>query len=157
MAVHARAYAQVRGYPQRNAGEDFYLLNKLAKVDTIHRLGAPEITIQARASHRVPFGTGPALAKIPDRSNAYLSYAPASFELLQEVLHGIAAVIAGGPWTASGNADIVLGELGFFEVLGKARRQHRRPETLRKALHQWFDGKTSRCSIHWPRCWDPRS
>ena len=28
-------YAQVRGFPKKNAGEDFYLLNKLAKIKPV--------------------------------------------------------------------------------------------------------------------------
>jgi hypothetical protein len=148
MAMHGQAYAKVRGYPRRNAGEDFYLLNKLAKVDPIHRLAAPEIVIHARRSQRVPFGTGPALANIPDRPEAYLSYAAASFELLREVLHGMAGVVAGGSWSASRSTDAVLAELGFFEALQAAQRQQRRPDTLRKALHQWFDGFRTLRFIH---------
>ena len=34
-AIHAETYAQVRGYPKRNAGEDFHLLNKIAKTNSI--------------------------------------------------------------------------------------------------------------------------
>ena len=41
LAVDATSYAKVRGFPRRNAAEDFYLLNKLAKVGWIRRLRAP--------------------------------------------------------------------------------------------------------------------
>ena len=34
--IHSHAYAAVRGMPLRNAAEDFYLLNKLAKVGPVH-------------------------------------------------------------------------------------------------------------------------
>ncbi len=147
-AVHAQAYAKVRGYPRRNAGEDFYLLNKLAKVDTIHRLNAPQIIIQARRSSRVPFGTGPALEKISDSASTFTSYAPASFELLAQVLGGIVAVDAGEPWQGSDEADAALNELGFFQALHNAERQHHRPGTLGKALHQWFDAFRTLRFIH---------
>ena len=60
-AVSANAYASVRGVPIRGAGEDFYLLNKLAKVGAIHRATGAGVTITARQSSRVPFGTGPAV------------------------------------------------------------------------------------------------
>ena len=155
MAVHANAYAKVRGYPRRNAGEDFYLLNKLAKVDGVRSLPAPEITIQARVSHRVPFGTGPALAKIPDQAMSYPSYAAPSFEMLAEVLRGIATVVTGAPWSASARTDAVLRELGFFEALHNAEQQHRRADTLRKALHQWFDGFRTLRFIHECRRFHP--
>ena len=35
ISVQARHYAMVRGVPKRAAGEDFYLLNKLAKVGRV--------------------------------------------------------------------------------------------------------------------------
>ena len=60
-AVSANAYAKVRGVPLRSAGEDFYLLNKLAKVGLIHRASGVGVTITSRQSSRVPFGTGPAV------------------------------------------------------------------------------------------------
>ena len=92
IAIHAQTYAQVRGYPQRNAGEDFYLLNKAAKVAPVTVKPEINIEVQARLSHRVPFGTGPALKKItqllqacPDGSS-YLSYHPKTFTLLGQAL-----------------------------------------------------------------------
>ncbi|MAI77666.1 MAG: hypothetical protein CL917_01850 [Deltaproteobacteria bacterium] len=63
MAVHANAYAKVRGFPRREAAEDFYLLNKLAKLGSIQQLGGPRIEPSSRASNRVPFGTGAAIEK----------------------------------------------------------------------------------------------
>ena len=54
LAIDATSYAKVRGFPRRNAAEDFYLLNKLAKVGWIRRLKGPVIEIEARASTRVP-------------------------------------------------------------------------------------------------------
>ena len=147
-AVHAQAYAKVRGYPRRNAGEDFYLLNKLAKVDTIHGLDASPVVIQARRSNRVPFGTGVALAKIPDSAQAYASYASASFEMLREVLASLDAVVAGEPWQGSPEADAILETLGFFRALDNARRQSRSPLTLGKAVHQWFDAFRTLRFIH---------
>ena len=65
-AFNAEAYAAVRGMPLRSAAEDFYILNKLAKVAPVHRATGPMVTIEARTSSRVPFGTGPAVQKLTD-------------------------------------------------------------------------------------------
>ncbi|MCP4044824.1 MAG: hypothetical protein GY732_02400, partial [Gammaproteobacteria bacterium] len=58
MAVNADHYARVRGFPKRAAGEDFYLLNKLAKVGSVLQLASgPDckpIVIESRRSDRVP-------------------------------------------------------------------------------------------------------
>ena len=64
IAINADHYAKVRGFPRRNAGEDFYLLNKLAKTGAIDQLTGPLIEISGRLSERVPFGTGVGIKKI---------------------------------------------------------------------------------------------
>ena len=58
-------YCQVRGFAKKKlAGEDFYFLNKLRKIASIHQRQTKAIIIRARLSQRVPFGTGPAVSKI---------------------------------------------------------------------------------------------
>lgn len=61
MVVSLEYYAKVRGMPKRLAGEDFHLLNKIAKDSSITTLSSPSLTIVARISQRTPFGTGQAL------------------------------------------------------------------------------------------------
>ncbi len=48
IAISADAYAKVRGFPRRAAGEDFYLLNKLAKVGAVTRLRGECIELESR-------------------------------------------------------------------------------------------------------------
>ncbi|RDH45479.1 hypothetical protein [Zooshikella ganghwensis] len=89
LAIHSEAYTKVRGFPCRNAGEDFYCLNKLAKVGKIISLRGQPITIDARLSDRVPFGTGPALHSISTLSEPkkdYLYYNPECFDALKKLL-----------------------------------------------------------------------
>ncbi|MCY4427506.1 MAG: hypothetical protein OXC05_10825 [Halieaceae bacterium] len=145
IAIHAETYAKVRGVPKRNAGEDFHLLNKAAKVAPVHRLRRPEISIRARLSQRVPFGTGPALADMGDTAD-YRSYAPQSFACLAEAIAHIERGAALPELTAA-----LLDELGFQHFIERARRQRRHPETLRKATHQWFDGLRTLRFIHLAR------
>ncbi|MCP5208858.1 MAG: hypothetical protein H7A01_16815 [Hahellaceae bacterium] len=107
LAFHLVAYAQVRGFPKRAGGEDFYLLNKLCKLKlttsmepsrTATAFPASKITsgilpldkcviaLEARESHRVPFGTGPAITKILMQTHPvddYLFYHPRIFVLLR--------------------------------------------------------------------------
>jgi len=89
IAVTPKAYAQVRGMPKRSGGEDFYFLNKLAKVGCVDSLHAPILDIEGRPSARVPFGTGPALSRIQqmeDPLKDYSCYHPLIFERLKAVL-----------------------------------------------------------------------
>jgi len=89
IAVTPLAYAQVRGMPKRSGAEDFYLLNKLAKVGCVRSLKSPVINIAGRPSHRVPFGTGPALVKLQemiDPFSNYTFYHPEIFRALKQLL-----------------------------------------------------------------------
>ena len=150
IAIHAHAYATVRGYPRRNAAEDFYLLNKTAKVSTVTCLQSPQLTLRARTSTRVPFGTGPALTKIcagldEDASGSfYLSYHPHSFALLADTLDYLDAFAADQAPPPEKIAPI-LQALGYDKVRDQVTRQYPTSERRRQVLGQWFDaGKTLR-------------
>lgn len=84
--VNVEAYAKVRGFPKKSAGEDFYLLNKIAKLGKVEFIEDCVIILDARNSDRVPFGTGPAVNKIMQLSNIdedYYYYHPEVFEGLK--------------------------------------------------------------------------
>ena len=90
LAVRANAYTQVRGFPKRAGGEDFYLLNKLAKLGPVAKLKGTCIELQSRHSNRAPFGTGPAVAKITRQEHpteSTLFYHPACYEALRALLN----------------------------------------------------------------------
>ncbi len=92
LCVDARAYLSVRGFPKRAAGEDFYLLDKLAKVGPLRRIAASPLRIRARASDRVPFGTGRRTQEIAQERAAgseLLLYSPQAFRALSAVLAGL--------------------------------------------------------------------
>lgn len=81
------AYAQARGFPQRMAGEDFYLLNKLAKLGSVRTLMHPTVALLDRPSDRVPFGTGAGVAKLLEkaaRGEQPTLYDPRVFARLRE-------------------------------------------------------------------------
>ena len=82
MCLQADAYAKVRGFPKKLAGEDFYLLNKIAKVGTVQTLEGAPIKLSGRTSDRVPFGTGVAVSLIQnnlDKGHPYEVYDPQVF------------------------------------------------------------------------------
>ena len=83
--INARHYAKVRGFPKRKAAEDFYMLNKLAKVGKVVRLRAPLVTLSSRQSTRVPFGTGAAIKRL-DEKPELLYYHPDIFQGLHHWL-----------------------------------------------------------------------
>ena len=69
IACTAEAYVGVRGMNRRTAAEDFYFLNKLAKIGKIGTVTNTTVFPSARISERVPFGTGRADAPVHDRRN----------------------------------------------------------------------------------------
>ena len=88
-ALNSAAYAAVRGVPLRSAGEDFYLLNKLAKVGPVHTARGRGVTLESRRSERAPFGTGPAVTELlraEHPSDVPIFYDARCFRVLSTVL-----------------------------------------------------------------------
>ncbi len=163
IAIHAMTYASIRGYPKRSAGEDFYLLNKARKIAPIETLLDPILTIEARLSERVPFGTGPALADIvaglhrDPSGNAYFSYHPKTFEALGSAISALQRW-AENP-TSALDADIAkrLSSLGFDRFRHNLSKQPINAVKRMQSAHDWFDGLKTLQFIHgmrstWPDC-----
>lgn len=167
IAINARAYAQVRGYPKKSGGEDFYLLNKLAKIGGIRHASNPHIRLSARLSDRVPFGTGPALQKILQLANAddFQSYHPKSFSYLKAVLTGLQQASMSNTATTAELAQALqlnpawLSELweefGCSDAISLARNNSRSDAQMRRQLMTWFDSFRSLKLIHACRRWLP--
>lgn len=163
LTLDARHYAQVRGFPKRNAAEDFYILNKLAKTGAITQLGQPVIKIRARHSDRVPFGTGPALRKINSEKNPskdYLFYHPSVFIalryflLLQDHLWSsqeLSKLLMNIPSTYRDTVRQWCETSHFEELIRKKRLMLKSEPTFRKFLHDWFDGFKTLKFIHFAR------
>lgn len=95
ISVSCSAYAAVRGFPKREAGEDFYLLNKLAKLGPLVTRTGPPVEIRSRRSTRVPFGTGPAVETLLAGRPAQV-YDPRVFELLARLERALTQLATGG-------------------------------------------------------------
>jgi len=165
-AVNAPFYAAVRGIPLKNAAEDFYMLNKLAKVGRIHRVAGPVVDIASRVSDRVPFGTGPAVRALvnTDPSEAPLFYQPQIFNALKMVLQTLQSFdLPPHRWSESlraascgdqGLTDIVpvaieaLEQLGVADALTHCQRQGRTARSRAQHFHTWLDGFKTLKFIH---------
>ncbi len=172
MAVNAVHYARVRGFPKRAAGEDFYLLNKLAKVGSVQELeegpGCQPIRIAARRSDRVPFGTGAAVGKIADLDdpvNEFRFYDPAVFALLRCWLQSLPDLWSSGcetldadlikvpssgadPGRQAGSLLACLDGIGVNQALGHAFRQSKNYDQFQRQLQTWFDAFRTLKLIH---------
>jgi glycosyltransferase involved in cell wall biosynthesis len=88
MTLTARAYCKCGGMNKRQAGEDFYFLQKLfqAQSDTskIGEINTTMVIPSSRVSHRVPFGTGHAMQEMMQSTKPlYFSYHPHSYRVLR--------------------------------------------------------------------------
>lgn len=178
MAVSAQHYVKVRGFPRRAAGEDFYLLNKLAKVGSVLdpsvNANCDPIKIEARKSDRVPFGTGAAVIKITELTNPvrdFRFYDPAVFELLRLWLQRLPAIWSSGSTQldsvifsdqglddfANGDHDreaiqdsvlLVLRTIKTEQALAHAFRQSKDLAQFTRQMHTWFDAFRTLKLIH---------
>ena len=139
IAVHAETYAQVRGFPKRNAAEDFYLLNKVAKVSSVRFTPEVEILIQARLSERVPFGTGPALTRILSEQSPFLSYDLRAFQALKTTLAALDGFAETGVMEIDRTLLEIINSLGWQDRAARFVRAYK-PAQRRRAVHDWFDG-----------------
>ncbi|MEH6584381.1 MAG: hypothetical protein V7754_20780 [Halioglobus sp.] len=156
IAIRRDCYAQVRGYPKRAGGEDFYLLNKAAKTGPVARLEGECIALESRISTRVPFGTGPAVAKIMvggDWEEQAMFYHPDSFEALRIWLNAMPGLFSteldelpqrleeqGLSQPLAQDSYQALMQLGVREALAHCRRQGKSQAQFERQFHQWFDG-----------------
>ncbi|MGM0650275.1 MAG: glycosyltransferase [Bacteroidota bacterium] len=80
-AVKALPYAKQGGMNRKNAGEDFYFLNKIELNGVLGECNKPVVYPSGRISDRVPFGTGPEVKKIKNEGG-YDVYSLRCFEEL---------------------------------------------------------------------------
>jgi hypothetical protein len=84
VAVKALAYVRAGGMNRRQAGEDFYFVQKLVPGGGYFSLNSTTVFPSPRISSRVPFGTGASIGKLTDESNAtLLTYNLRAFKELQ--------------------------------------------------------------------------
>lgn len=174
LLINFHAYGIVRGFPKRAAGEDFYLLNKMAKTGEIVSLEAPVIQIDCRKSDRVPFGTGPALSKIAALAKPleeYFYYNPLCFEylktwlillpflfeekveelnlpLLEKIQKNIE--MKNQKINLEYLLDCLIG-IGTNKALLHGLQNSRTPENFQRHMHNWFDAFRTLKFIHYMR------
>ncbi|MDH5738262.1 MAG: hypothetical protein OEZ23_08115, partial [Gammaproteobacteria bacterium] len=161
LVIQATHYARVRGFPKKAAGEDFYLLNKLAKTGRILSLPGPEIFVRGRLSRRVGFGTGPALERILQLNNPvneYLFYHPMVFSVLGSLLHLIKSttlteaeidpMVEALPATHQSPIQTWLDANEFNLLMQKGRKNTGSEVAFQKHLRDWFDGFRTLRFIH---------
>jgi len=156
LAFRPAVYARAGGMNRRRAGEDFYLLQQLAKTGGVVQLRGTVVYPSARASHRVPFGTGEKIARLQDGEAQAVRFFPAEcFRVLQGWLQltaahadeGGEALLARLREISPTAADFLAGS-GFAGAWQRIRANHRDPARRRHAFHGWFDALATLRLLH---------
>lgn len=117
LAIDQDSYISVRGFPDRLAGEDFHLLNKLRKCGSVFYSQEAIITLRGRFSSRVPFGTGKATVDIfnmLERGDPFKLYHPDTFLVLKELLKCVELALGGTEEVFSDRLTQILNQLCLF-------------------------------------------
>ncbi len=142
------SYLKVRGMNRREAGEDFYFLNKLAKISSIDYIRDTCVFPSARSSSRVPFGTGKAVERfLLGKNQQYLLYDPQIFTILSQWLEFMDTALLMHEDEILFHAHkinpalkLFLVDSRFADAWSKIRRNAKDEKTLRHHFNDWFDG-----------------
>ncbi|HPA41390.1 MAG TPA: glycosyltransferase family A protein [Candidatus Hydrogenedentes bacterium] len=157
MACTAAAYAAAGGMNRREAGEDFYFLQQLAKTGTVRPVPGARVFPSARASDRVPFGTGAKLSQWRGDPDLIRTYNPRVYAVLREWLGTArAAAEAGAPaedWMRAAAAvhpalPAFLEAARFPAAWERLRAGAPTPRHRLRAFHEWFDGLRTLRAVH---------
>lgn len=146
--IKASTYAKQGGMNRKQAGEDFYFLQKVFPLGNFHEINTTRIIPSPRASDRVPFGTGAAMTKlIANPEEKYLTYNPKCFDDLKStfilyprffkcnkevylnILSEMPELIAG-----------FLAKNNFYTELVKINKNSPNIKIFTDRFFQWFNG-----------------
>jgi hypothetical protein len=156
IACRATAYLRCGGMNSRKAGEDFYFLQQLAKVDGVAPLPGTTVMPASRVSARVPFGTGRSMGRLmAGEEEAVLCYPVEAFRVLAAWLRCVAerpdddapALLERAGAVSPVLADY-LAQQGWLEAWSGLLSNHLQNERRLAAFHGWFDGFRSMRLIH---------
>ena len=159
MVCDYESYIKVGGMNKRKAAEDFYFLEKLAKVVKIHKIGETKVFPSSRSSWRVPFGTGQRINRFKAGTHKeYVLFDPKVFEILSEwnKLFLSDKVINGKEYLSLAHRiDERLSKFlklnSFEEQWDKIRSNAKTEDQLKKQKKIWFDGFRTLKLIHFLR------
>lgn len=141
MAVRARDYARVGGMNRRQAGEDFYFLQKFMDIGVLRALNEATVYPGVRESNRVPFGTGAAMRDALERGAAPRFPPLVGFAELG-ALFSISAALFEAPdaWrTLPPTLARWLETQSFADHIAEIRRNVRDGGAFEKRMRRWFN------------------
>jgi hypothetical protein len=147
-AVRAEAYVKQGGMNRRQAGEDFYFLNKLTKLGKITEIQEAVVYPSGRVSDRVPFGTGAAMSKwMNEEDDLTLTYNFAAFRDLKCLFDQVNTFYRISTEEYSERIQLLpvsvqeyLQSIAFESKLSEVNQNSSSLVSFRKRFFQFFDG-----------------
>ncbi len=155
MVCDHESYIKVEGMNKRKAAEDFYFLEKLAKVVNIENISSTVVYPSGRSSWRVPFGTGQRVNRFLSKErDEYRLYDPEIFEVLKNWLTALnkSSELVSDYLSAAENIHPELYKFLIQQEFDKSfskilnRTDNEKQIKLQKKL--WFDGFRTLKLIH---------
>jgi len=145
LAVRADIYCKEGGMNRRQAGEDFYFIQKLAQRGNFSECNSTCVIPSPRPSDRVPFGTGLAVSRLVDGDDALLTYHPEPFRMLRKLFEKVDDLYENDSdfeSLAGGLPQILLDfleEQKFMAALAEIRSNSASLPAFRKRFWRWFN------------------
>jgi hypothetical protein len=159
MLCTPEAYVKVEGMNKRKAAEDFYFLEKLAKIYPVGEIKSTFVHPSKRSSWRVPFGTGRSVDRyLSNTRDEYLLYDPKCFAVLKtwlEVFNDKSISDQSGLIKISKNIHPDLSEFltqqDFGNFMNKVLLKNSNQNEIEKQKYYWFDAFRTLKLIHYLR------
>ena len=144
MICTPEAYVKVEGMNKRKAAEDFYFLEKLAKIYPIWKIKSTFVHPSKRSSWRVPFGTGRSVNRyLSNKRDEYQLYDPKSFIVLKNWLEVF--------YKPDFEYSSVMESAEITNFIQNLARKNITASEIKKQKHFWFDAFKTLKLIHYLR------
>ena len=159
MVCRPELYIKIQGMNKKKAAEDFYFMEKLAKLTKIEVLKGTYVYPQGRKSWRVPFGTGQRITRyLLHEQNEYLLYDTQIFNILKkwnEIFLSREIYSSSYYLEKAGQINLHLKNYlinnSFAASWDKVLSNNKSPEQINRQKIYWFDGFRTLKLVHYLR------
>jgi hypothetical protein len=146
-AVKALAYIRVGGMNRRQAGEDFYFIQKLVPGGGYFSLNSTTVFPSPRISSRAPFGTGTSIAKLSDTSGeTMLTYnlqafkeLKITFSLTENIYYSSIQDLGVCYDLQPAGVQAFINKKEWTEKMAEIKNNTSSPESFEKRFFDWFN------------------
>ncbi|KUG26593.1 hypothetical protein ASZ90_003567 [hydrocarbon metagenome] len=159
IALDPLTYIKIGGMNKKKAGEDFYFLEKAAKLKEVVSIDTTTVYPSSRKSWRVPFGTGQRMTRFYEKiRDEYVLYNPKSFVVLRDFLRQYFSEDLISPEELLVKTKSISNSLYEYLIINNFKSDQQKiidnSKTLEQLNHQkkiWFDAFKTLKLIHYLR------